>query len=223
MNGRLRVLSTLGVLAIVVGACSSGATPSPSSSTAAGATSRQPARRRQHGAGGRLKGALTVWASYGSGAGSEPTAFKTLTDKISAANPDLKLTIQDVKFDDLFKKFELEAASGGGPDLFIAPNDSLGKEARAGLFLDLTSQLGGKLTNDSQVSIDGQQGRWQAVHGPRVPQGRGDVLRQVQDRDPAGDHRRAPCGRQGWLDQGGVRCPLLVPLVRLVGPHSAVS
>ena len=39
------------------------------------------------------------------------------------------LTIQDVKFDDLFKKFDLEAASGGGPDLFIAPNDTLGKEA----------------------------------------------------------------------------------------------
>jgi len=158
MNGRLRVLSTLGVLAIVVGACSSGATPSPSSSTAAGAS--QPAASTAGGStapSGALKGALTVWASYGSGAGTEPTAFKTLTDKISAANPDLKLTIQDVKFDDLFKKFELEAASGGGPDLFIAPNDSLGKEARAGLFLDLTTLLDGKLTNDSQVSIDGSK------------------------------------------------------------------
>src|SRR6185369_12054061 len=73
------------------------------------------------------------------------------------ANPDLKLTVQDIKFDDLFKKFELEAASGGGPDLFIAPNDSLGKEARAKLFLDITSMLDGKLGNDSQVSIDGSK------------------------------------------------------------------
>ena len=80
-----------------------------------------------------------------------------MTDKIVAANPGLKLTIQDVKFDDLFKKFELESASGGGPDLFIAPNDSLGKEARAGLFLDVTAKLDGKLPNDSQVSIDGSK------------------------------------------------------------------
>ncbi len=100
---------------------------------------------------------LTVWHSYGSGAGTEPTALKTVTDKIKAANPGLTLTIQDVKFDDLFKKFELEAASGGGPDLFIAPNDSLGKEARAGLFLDITSMLEGKLGNDSTTAVEGSK------------------------------------------------------------------
>ncbi|HEX5824253.1 MAG TPA: extracellular solute-binding protein [Candidatus Limnocylindrales bacterium] len=144
MNGKLRVLSTLAGLAIVAGACST-----PANSGGAGASSGS--------ATGALKGTLTVWSSYGSGAGTEPTAFKTVTDKIKAANPDLKLTLQDIKFDDLFKKFELEAASGGGPDLFIAPNDSLGKEARAGLFLDVTTMLDGKLGNASQVSIDGSK------------------------------------------------------------------
>ena len=119
----------------------------------------------------------------------KPTALKKVTDKIKAANPDLKLTIQDVKFDDLFKKFELEAASGGGPDLFIAPNDSLGKEARPELFLDISSQLEGKLPNASRSLHRGQQGRRQVLHGPRVAQGRRDVLRQVEDRDPAGDDR----------------------------------
>jgi arabinogalactan oligomer / maltooligosaccharide transport system substrate-binding protein len=159
MNGRLRVLSTLGALAIVVGACSSGATPTPAGSTGTGA-STPPA---SSGTGGStpptaaLSGTLTVWHSYGSGAGTEATALKTVTDKIAAANPDLKLTIQDIKFDDLFKKFELEAASGGGPDLFIAPNDSLGKEARAGLFLDVTTMLEGKLGNDSDVSVAGSK------------------------------------------------------------------
>ena len=158
MNGKLRVLSTLAGLAIVVSACSSGATPTPAGSTGTGAS--QPAGSQPAGSGaatGALKGALTVWHSYGSGAGTEATALKTVTDKISAANPDLKLTIQDIKFDDLFKKFELEAASGGGPDLFIAPNDSLGKEARAGLFLDVTSMLEGKLPNASEVSVEGSK------------------------------------------------------------------
>jgi arabinogalactan oligomer/maltooligosaccharide transport system substrate-binding protein len=155
MNTKLRVLGTLFGAAMIVGACSSGATSSPSGS---GSTASQPAASSGgSAAAGGLSGSLTIWHSYGSGAGTEATALKTVTDKITAANPGLTLTIQDIKFDDLFKKFELEAASGGGPDLFIAPNDSLGKEARAGLFLDVTSMLDGKLGNDSQVSIDGSK------------------------------------------------------------------
>ena len=151
MNTTRRVFGTLAALAIVVGACSSGASQSPTTGTGGSAAPGG------SGAAGALTGSLTVWHSYGSGAGTEATALKEVTDKIKAANPGLKLTIQDIKFDDLFKKFELEAASGGGPDLFIAPNDSLGKEARAGLFLDVTSKLDGKLPNASQVSIDGSK------------------------------------------------------------------
>ena len=156
MNSKLRVLGVLASLTIMLGACSSapggsGAAASPNTPTCAapgGGTAT---------ANAALKGSLTIWHSYGSGAGTEACALKEVTDKIKAANPDLKLTIQDVKFDDLFKKFELEAASGGGPDLFIAPNDSLGKEARAKLFLDISSQLEGKLPNASEVSIEGSK------------------------------------------------------------------
>ena len=157
MNAKLRVLSTLAGLAIVVGACSSGATTPPAGSTGTGASTPPASAGGSTAPSGALKGSLVVWHSYGSGAGTEPAALKTVTDKILAANPDLKLDIQNIKFDDLFKKFELEAASGGGPDLFIAPNDSLGKEARAGLFLDVTSMLEGKLGNDSDVSVAGSK------------------------------------------------------------------
>ena len=140
-----RIVTLVAGFAIAAAACSSGATTAPSTAPSGG------------GGTTALTGTLTVWHSYGSGAGTEAKALKTVTDKIVAANPGLKLTIQDVKFDDLFKKFELEAASGKGPDLFIAPNDSLGKEARAGLFLDITSKLEGKLPNASKVSIDGSK------------------------------------------------------------------
>jgi arabinogalactan oligomer/maltooligosaccharide transport system substrate-binding protein len=139
-----RIATLVAGFAIAAAACSSGATSAPSTAASSGGTTA-------------LTGTLTVWHSYGSGAGTEAKALKTVTDKIVAANPGLKLTIQDVKFDDLFKKFELEAASGKGPDLFIAPNDSLGKEARAGLFLDITAKLEGKLPNASKVSIDGSK------------------------------------------------------------------
>jgi arabinogalactan oligomer/maltooligosaccharide transport system substrate-binding protein len=156
MNTKLRVLGVLAGLTIIAAACSStpggsGTAASPNTPTCAapgGGTAT---------ANAALKGSLTIWHSYGSGAGTEACALKEVTDKIKAANPELKLTIQDVKFDDLFKKFELEAASGGGPDLFIAPNDSLGKEARAKLFLDISSQLEGKLPNASEVSIEGSK------------------------------------------------------------------
>ncbi len=156
MNTKLRVLGMLASLTIIAAACSatpggSGAAASPNTPTCAAPGSGTAT------ANAALKGSLTIWHSYGSGAGTEACALKEVTDKIKAANPDLKLTIQDVKFDDLFKKFELEAASGGGPDLFIAPNDSLGKEARAKLFLDISSQLEGKLPNASEVSIEGSK------------------------------------------------------------------
>ena len=163
MNTRLRVLSTLGALAIVVSACGTAATPTPAASTGTQPSVAPPASggpvdsAAPSSSTATLTGELTIWHSYGSGAGTEAAALKTVTDKIKAANPDLKLTIQDIKFDDLFKKFELEAASGGGPDLFIAPNDSLGKEARAGLFLDVTSMLDGKLGNASDVSVEGSK------------------------------------------------------------------
>jgi arabinogalactan oligomer/maltooligosaccharide transport system substrate-binding protein len=156
MNKKLKIASLVAGLALVVGACAGGASPSPSAPSQAPSTSA-PASQEPSEAPAALSGELTVWHSYGSGAGTEATALKEVTDAIKAANPDLKLTIQDVKFDDLFKKFELEAAAGGGPDLFIAPNDSLGKEARAGLFLEIGTYLEGKLPNHSQVSLDGSK------------------------------------------------------------------
>jgi arabinogalactan oligomer/maltooligosaccharide transport system substrate-binding protein len=144
MNHKLRVAALFSGLTILASGCTGGGGATTAPSSGGGGT-------------GALSGNLTVWHSYGSGAGTEAQALKTVTDKIQAANSGLKLTILDVKFDDLFKKYELESASGGGPDLFIAPNDSLGKEARAGLFLDVTSKLEGKLGNDSPVSVDGSK------------------------------------------------------------------
>jgi arabinogalactan oligomer/maltooligosaccharide transport system substrate-binding protein len=159
MNTKIRAAGILGALSIALAACSSGGSATTSPAASSGGAPSQPAASAagSQAAGGALSGPLAIWCLAGSGAVTDATALKTVTDKIKAANPDLKLTIQDVKFDDLFKKYELESASGGGPDLFIAPNDSLGKEARAGLFLDVTDKLNGKLPNASDVSIAGSK------------------------------------------------------------------
>ena len=107
-----------------------------------------------------VKGALTIWHSYGSGGSAESDSLKKALDQFAKDNPDAKLTVLDVPFDQLFNKFETEAASGGGPDLFIAPNDSLGKEARANLLLDLTPMMGSMdamMKSNLQVAIDGSK------------------------------------------------------------------
>jgi len=103
-----------------------------------------------------LSGSLTVWEAYGASGSAEKDAFTQMVANVQTANPDLKVTVLDVPFNNLFNKFETEAAAGGGPDLYIAPNDSIGKEARAGLLKDLTSmqsQLMAAPFNISQVAI----------------------------------------------------------------------
>ncbi len=103
----------------------------------------------------KVTGNLTVWESYGSSHGSaESDAWTQALAQFQKDNPDAKVTALDVPFDQIFNKFETEAAAGGGPDLYIAPNDSLGKEVRAGLLMPLDQQLAGKLTNDLDVAVN---------------------------------------------------------------------
>jgi arabinogalactan oligomer/maltooligosaccharide transport system substrate-binding protein len=144
-----RLASLVGVVAIIAAACSgSSATPSPSAaapSVAPSAAESQAASTAPSQAASvapsqaALSGSITVWEAYGASGSAEKDAFDTMVAAVKTANPGLTVTVLDVPFNNLFNKFETEAASGGGPDLYIAPNDSLPKEARAGLLMDLTS------------------------------------------------------------------------------------
>ena len=104
-----------------------------------------------------LTGSLTVWEAYGASGTSEKDAFDKMVANVMAANPGLTVTVTDVPFGNLFKTFEAQAAAGSGPDLYIAPNDNLPTEARAGLLKDVSSlipTLTAAPYNSSQVSID---------------------------------------------------------------------
>ena len=96
MNTRLRVLSTLAGLAIVVGACSSGATQAPGGNSA-------------------LAGTLTVWEAYGASGNSEKDAFDKIVAAVKAANSGLTVNVTDVPFNNLFTNFETQAGTGQGP------------------------------------------------------------------------------------------------------------
>jgi arabinogalactan oligomer/maltooligosaccharide transport system substrate-binding protein len=60
-----------------------------------------------------------------------------------------------VPFGDIFNKYRTDVAAGGGPDMFIAPNDSLGDDARAGLIADITDLAAGKLGGYAPLSVEG--------------------------------------------------------------------
>jgi arabinogalactan oligomer/maltooligosaccharide transport system substrate-binding protein len=97
---------------------------------------------------------ITFWHAYGTGS-AEETAMTKLVAQASTDLPHIKINVLQIPFNDIFNKYRTDVAAGGGPDMFIAPNDSLGDDARAGLIADITSLLEGKLNGYSQLSIDG--------------------------------------------------------------------
>ena len=104
-----------------------------------------------------LTGTLTIWEAYGASGTSEKDAFDKIVANVKTANPGLTVTVTDVPFNNLFTNFETQAAAGAGPDMYIAPNDSLPSEARDGLLVDvsdLADTLKAAPYNTSDVAIN---------------------------------------------------------------------
>ena len=139
---KLRFAPLIASVVIAVAACSSGGTASPTGAapSAGGPSAAAPSgASNAPSAAAALSGTITIWEAYGASGSAEKTAFDKIVGNVKAANPGLTVNVLDVPFNQLFNKFETEAASGGGPDLYIAPNDSLPSEARSGLLKDLSS------------------------------------------------------------------------------------
>lgn len=154
---KIYVLAALVLVIALVAACAPAPTAVPTAAppTAAAAATKAPAATSAPAAaGGTIKGTITIWDGYHTGDNEE----KTINQLVAAATkqyPDAKITVLEIPFDQLFNKFETEAATGGGPDMYIAPNDSLGKEVRAGLLAPLDDMLKGKLDAFSKLSVQG--------------------------------------------------------------------
>ena len=162
---KARLGAIFATAAIVATACSSSTTPAPS------APATQPASQPASQApvtsatapasvvpsSAALKGSLTIWEAYGASGTTEKDAFDKIVAQVKAANPDLKVAVTDVPFNNLFTNFETQAGAGAGPDMYIAPNDKLPTEARASLLLDvssLTDTLKAAPYNTSDVAIN---------------------------------------------------------------------
>ncbi|HET7828427.1 MAG TPA: extracellular solute-binding protein [Candidatus Limnocylindrales bacterium] len=163
MEKKLRFASLLAGAAILVAACGggTGATTAPSTAPESAPAESQPAESGaaespSGEAAAPLSGEVTVWHSYGSG-GGETGAFQKALGAILTANPDLKVNVVEQPFADIFNKWTTDVAAGGGPDMFIAPNDNLFTQADAGVLADLTTALEGKLEGFNPVAVDGSK------------------------------------------------------------------
>ncbi|PKN92197.1 MAG: ABC transporter substrate-binding protein [Chloroflexi bacterium HGW-Chloroflexi-6] len=97
---------------------------------------------------------VTFWHAYGTGS-AEEIALGTILEQAKTDLPQYKINVLQVPFNDIYNKYRTDVAAGGGPDMFIAPNDSLGDDARAGLIADITDLAAGKLDAYAPLSVDG--------------------------------------------------------------------
>ena len=160
MNTKIRFASLLAGAAILVAACGGGgATTAPASvapeSTAPESTAPESGSPSAPAAA-PLSGEITLWHSYGSG-GGETGAFQKALGAVLVANKDLKVNVVEQPFSDIFNKWTTDVSAGGGPDMFIAPNDNLFTQSDAGVLADLTTALEGNLEGFNPVAVDGSK------------------------------------------------------------------
>lgn len=146
--------AALAAAAVILAGCSSSAaTNAPTQAPGTQAPGTQaPAATPTPG----LTGTLTIWDGYATGS-AEASAMATVMAKAKTTFPNLTVTDTEIPFDQLFNKITAAWASGETtPDMFIAPNDSLGTEQRQGiLYGPMDDILKPYLGNFTQVAIDG--------------------------------------------------------------------
>ena len=74
--------------------------------------------------------------AYGTGT-AEEMALKAAIAAMNKKYPDLKVSVLQIPFDQVYNKWDTEVAASGGPDMFAFPNDNTGNQIRAGLLADV--------------------------------------------------------------------------------------
>jgi len=157
MKNKLTLLfSLLLISAFVLSACGGSAPEAPAATDepAAPAATDEPAAPAATEEPPMESVEVTFWHAYGTGS-AEEIALTALLEQAKVDMPSYTINVLQVPFNDIFNKYRTDVASGGGPDMFIAPNDDLGNDARAGLIADITDLAAGKLGDYGQLSVDG--------------------------------------------------------------------
>ncbi len=155
MNKKLFVLLSVALIgAFALSACGPAATQAPAATQPPSATQAPAATQPPAATATTAPIELTVWHGYHAG-GSEEATINQIAADYQKANPNVKLTVLEVPFNDLFNKYETDTAAGGGPDMFTAPNDSMGNEVRSGVIAPIDDLVKGKLDGYTQAGING--------------------------------------------------------------------
>jgi arabinogalactan oligomer/maltooligosaccharide transport system substrate-binding protein len=141
---------------MILAACGTPATQAPAPATAAPATEAPaaPVLVATATAAPVVPTEVTFWHAYGTGS-LEEVALTAVLAQAAIDLPQYKINVLQVPFNDIFNKYRTDVAAGGGPDMFVAPNDSLGDDARAGLIADITDLATGKLGDYAPLSVEG--------------------------------------------------------------------
>ena len=146
MTKKIWTLLTFVLLAsMVLAACSPAATPEAPVAT------EEPVVATEEPVAAPVE--VTFWHAYGTGS-AEEIALTSLLAQAAIDLPNIKINVLQIPFNDIYNKYRTDVAAGGGPDMFIAPNDSLGDDARAGLIADITDLAAGKLDGYLPLAID---------------------------------------------------------------------
>ncbi|MEY4298776.1 MAG: hypothetical protein RIR25_12, partial [Verrucomicrobiota bacterium] len=87
-------------------------------------------------------GQIKLWYAYDAG-GAEEEALKQAVALLKKDQPDLEVTLERIPFGQfdqegtIFDKWNKEVAAGGGPDMFTAPNDHTGAQARQAIVVGI--------------------------------------------------------------------------------------
>ncbi len=156
MKKYLPLISILLIAAFALAACKPAATPTaapaPETTTAPEATTAPTEVVTEAPTAEPVE--VTFWHAYATGSAEEIALAKVL-EQAAVDLPNIKINVLQVPFGDIYNKYRTDVAAGAGPDMFVAPNDSLGDDARAGLIADITDLLAGKLDGVNQLGIDG--------------------------------------------------------------------
>ncbi|HTP59436.1 MAG TPA: extracellular solute-binding protein, partial [Spirochaetia bacterium] len=93
---------------------------------------------------------LSLWDFHGA---AEGEFFKSLPDLYAKVNPNVKITVETVPWDDyLGTKLAAAFAAGAGPDLFFVSPGTIGKYINSGIAFALNPYLTSKQISDFSAS-----------------------------------------------------------------------
>ncbi len=103
-------------------------------------------------------GVITLWHTFDPGSADE-TALNAIITNAEAAFTGLDIQPEYHSFGTIYDDYTQAYNTGSGPDLWIAPNDTLGDFARAGSIVDITSEVNvpTDLVNVKANAIDGMK------------------------------------------------------------------